>query len=144
MTAAGRDAWRLIGELWFGGEMQERFHAACATADISPPQLKALLSLEPGEGQPMRDLAQTWHCDASWVTGLVDGLEERGYVERQAYPKDRRIKVIALTALGEKVKAEALDVLHEPPPSLDVLTAAEQRQLRDLVTKVAQHITRVD
>jgi DNA-binding MarR family transcriptional regulator len=143
-TPAGREAWRLIGELWFGGEMQERFHAACATAAISPPQLKALLSLEPGEGQPMRALADTWHCDASWVTGLVDGLEQRGYVERQAHPKDRRIKAVALTPLGEKIKAEALAVLHEPPPSLDALSATEQSDLRDLMAKVAQYISGVD
>jgi len=143
-TPAGREAWRLIGDYWFGGEMQERFHAACETANISPPQLKALLSLEPGAGQPMRDLAHAWHCDASWVTCLVDGLQDRGYVERQPHTNDRRVKVVALTALGAKVKDEALAVLHEPPASLEVLNADEQRQLRDLMAKVAQHLICVD
>jgi DNA-binding MarR family transcriptional regulator len=70
------------------------------------------------------------------VTGIVDGLEERGYVERQPYATDRRVKVVAITPLGEKAKARALERLYEPPPSLNELTPAEQAQLRDLLAKV--------
>jgi DNA-binding MarR family transcriptional regulator len=76
-------------------------------------------------------------CDASWVTGIVDGLEERGYVERRPHPSDRRVKVVTITALGEKAKANAMDRLNEPPPSLlRALTQNEQRTLRDLLRKV--------
>jgi DNA-binding MarR family transcriptional regulator len=81
-------------------------------------------------------LAEGWKCDASWVTGIVDGLEARGYAERQPHPTDRRVKVVAITPLGEKAKARALDCLYEPPSSLWVLTVAEQRTLRDLLAKV--------
>ena len=133
--AAGREAWAYIAEIWFGGENQDRFHAACAAADLSPPQLKALLSLEPGHAQPMRVLADTWRCDASWVTGIVDGLEERGYALRRPHATDRRIKVVEITELGAKARAAALERLHEPPQSLDNLTADEQRTLRDLLKK---------
>jgi DNA-binding MarR family transcriptional regulator len=99
--------------------------------------LKALLSLLPGQAQPMRALAENWRCDASWVTGIVDGLEERGYVERRPHPTDRRVKVVTITALGEKAKGKALERLHEPPESLTrALTQNEQRTLRDLLRKV--------
>jgi DNA-binding MarR family transcriptional regulator len=117
-------------------EVQHRFHDACEAADLSPPQLKALLSLEPGGSQSMRALAEGWRCDASWVTGIVDGLEERGYVQRQPHATDRRVKVVALTALGEKAKARALERLFEPPDSFNSLTPADQAQLRDLLAKV--------
>jgi DNA-binding MarR family transcriptional regulator len=116
--------------------MHDRLHAACQAAGVSPPQLKALLSLEPGRAQPMRALAQDWKCDASWVTGIVDGLEARGYAQRQLHQSDRRIKVVAITPLGEKAKARALDCIYEPPPSLSELTFAEQCTLRDLLAKV--------
>ena len=135
--SAARDAWRCVTDLWFSDEIHDRFHSACAAADVSPPQLKALLSLEEGHAQPMRDLAASWRCDASWVTGIVDGLEERGYVERQPHSTDRRVKVVTITALGEKAKARAMERLHEPPPSLvEALTQNEQRTLRDLLRKV--------
>jgi len=135
--SAAREAWACVANMWFGDENHNRFHDACAAADLSPPQLKALLSMEPGQAQPMRALADSWRCDASWVTGIVDGLEERGYAVRRAHPTDRRIKVVEITELGEKAKAKALDRLHEPPASLDVLTVEEQRTLRDLLRKVA-------
>ena len=139
-----REAWGYVADIWFGEENHDRFHDACAAADVSPPQLKALLSMQPGQTQSMRELAASWRCDASWVTGIVDGLEERGYAVRKAHATDRRVKVVAITALGEKAKQRALDRLHEPPPSFAVLTVAEQRQLRDLLAKVASGVTQAD
>ena len=135
VNSVAREAWECIADLWFGGDMQTRFHDACASVDLSPPQLKTLLSLD--TEQPMRAIADMLHCDASWVTGIVDGLEERGYVVRNAHPSDRRVKVVAITALGEKAKSTAIARLHEPPAAmLDALTQNEQRTLRDLVRKV--------
>jgi DNA-binding MarR family transcriptional regulator len=136
-TSAGREAWECVADLWFGDENNHRFHEACAAADVSPPQLKALLSLEHGQLLPMRALAENWRCDASWVTGIVDGLEERGYVERRPHETDRRVKVVTITALGEKAKGRAMERLYEPPASLlNALTQNEQRTLRDLLRKV--------
>ncbi|MEY2432640.1 MAG: hypothetical protein QOC92_2365 [Acidimicrobiaceae bacterium] len=85
----------------------------------------------------MRSIAEMLRCDASWVTGIVDGLEERGYVERQPHKTDRRVKVVTITALGEKAKDRAMQQLYEPPASLvTALTQNEQRTLRDLLRKV--------
>lgn len=131
-----RDAWRGVAELWFSDEIHDRFHAACQAADLTPPQLKALLSLETGQMQSMRALAEGWRCDASWVTGIVDGLETRGYAERHVLPTDRRVKVVAITALGEKAKARALERLHEPPASMAALNAAELRSLKAMLEKM--------
>jgi DNA-binding MarR family transcriptional regulator len=135
-TSVAREAWECIADLWFGDQMHDRFHDACEAADISPPQLKALLSLRAGDPMPMRAIAEMLRCDASWVTGIVDGVEERGYVERQAHARDRRVKVVTITALGEKAAVKAMDRLTEPPPALAVLTQNEQRTLRDLLRKV--------
>jgi DNA-binding MarR family transcriptional regulator len=136
-TSPAREAWEYIAELWFGEMNHDRFHEACAAVDISPPQLKALLALVPGDSKPMRSIAEMMRCDASWVTGLVDGLEERGYVVREQHETDRRVKVVTITALGEKAKAKAMERLTEPPAALlAALTQNEQRTLRDLMRKV--------
>jgi DNA-binding MarR family transcriptional regulator len=134
--SAAREAWQYVAELLMSQEIQQRFHAASEAADLPPPQLKALLSLEDGGSRSMGALAEDWRCDASWVTGIVDGLEDRGYVQRQAHATDRRVKVVALTPLGEKAKARALERLYEPPASFNSLTPAEQAQLRALLAKV--------
>lgn len=131
-----REAWRLIAEMLFTEENHARFQNACAAANLTPPLLKALLSLDPDAGEPMRVLAKGWGCDASWVTGIVDGLEERGYVERRVLPSDRRVKVVHLTPAGEQAKARALERLHDPPESITALDPADQEALRDLLRKV--------
>jgi DNA-binding MarR family transcriptional regulator len=136
-TRAGREAWRTIFELIFDGEAHTRMTEASAAVGVSPGLLKTLFHLEPGEGLPMRDLADHWRCDASYVTNLADALEERGLTERRPHPTDRRVKMIALTEEGIAARKRAFEVLHEPPSSFSALTAAEQRQLRDLLRKVA-------
>src|SRR5579871_3599618 len=125
-VSAAREAWQCVAELFMSQEMQHRFHEACEAADLTPPQLKALISLERGPAASMRALAEGWRCDASWVTGIVDGLEQRGYVERQTHPTDRRVKVVALTPLGQKAKGRALERLYEPPASFSALTPSDQ------------------
>lgn len=133
---AGAEAWAALSQLFLSDENHERFHHACESVGLSPPALKALLSLNPGEGKSMRMLATKWRCDASWVTSLIDALEERGLVERRAVPEDRRVKTVVLTEKGVLTKAEALDHLEVAPPAMAALTEAERRQLRDLLRKL--------
>jgi hypothetical protein len=45
--------------------------------------------------------------------------------------------MIVLTPAGEGAKRKAFDVLSEPPESFAALSPIEQRQLRDLLRKVA-------
>lgn len=132
----GHEAWRLLAGMVFSNEAQARFRDACAAANLTPPLLKALLSLHPGDHEPMRALAKGWGCDASWVTGIIDGLEERGYVERRVLASDRRVKVVEVTPLGEQAKHRALDRLHQPPAAITALDLADQAALRDLLRKV--------
>jgi DNA-binding MarR family transcriptional regulator len=135
-TRAGKEAWRSMFELIFSPQTQARMAEACAVAGVSRGLLKTLFHLEPGVGVPMRDLADHWGCDASYVTSMADALEERGLAERRPHPSDRRIKMIALTDEGIETRDRAFDLLYEPPPAFGALTGAEQRELRDLLRKV--------
>jgi DNA-binding MarR family transcriptional regulator len=134
---AGREAWRIIQELLMEGEAHDRVHGICSTFGLTPGLAKSLVHLSADHGIAMRELAEQWGCDASYVTALVDGLEQRGLAERRLSPGDRRVKAVALTEAGATVKTEVLDRMWEPPQAFGVLSAAEQRQLRDLLAKVA-------
>jgi DNA-binding MarR family transcriptional regulator len=125
-----------MAEMMLSHDSLDRFHNACAAADVTPPLLKALMSLSPGTAAPMSVLAKGWRCDASWVTGIVDGLEERGYAQRRTLETDRRVKVVEITEAGEAARAKALDVLFDPPPSINALSAKDQLGLRNLIRKV--------
>jgi DNA-binding MarR family transcriptional regulator len=103
---------------------------------LNPGATKLLLDLEPDDPRPMRALAETFACDASNVTWMVDQLEERGLVERRTFTSDRRVKTIALTALGEKTKAELLRRFYAPPDDLVALPRPELVALRDALTRL--------
>ena len=86
----------------------------------------------------MRDLAVEWYCDASNVTGIVDGLEAIGMVERLPSKVDRRVKLIRLTDVGAKARASCIEKGQVPPDGFGRLNAAETRTLRSLLARVSE------
>src|SRR3954447_5217826 len=100
---------------------------------LKPPQFFALNALD--EPLPMSAIANMLRCDRSAVTWITDRLEERGYVERRSDESDRRVKLLALTDEGERVREEIRARLATPPESITNLSRTEQRTLRDLLRK---------
>lgn len=103
--------------------------------NLSPMALRLLHTLEPGAELPMSQVAEQLFCDASNVTAMTDRLGERGLVERRDDPRDRRVKLIALTADGEALRTRIVDQLTAPPAQLEALSAADRRALRDLMRR---------
>ena len=116
-------------ELW--QDQRPRWPEAAAAVGLRPGQAQLLRLLDPADPVPMRRLACAMRCDPSNVTGLADRLEERGLVERRADPEDRRVKGLALTSEGARVRDELVARLMEPPLEISSLPAADQRALRD-------------
>ena len=87
------------------------------------------------EPAPMSSIANLLRCDRSAVTWITDRLEERGYVERRSAEHDRRVKLLALTDEGMRVREEIRSRLAVPPEPLSRLSRSEQRTLRDLLRK---------
>jgi len=135
-TAAGEEAWRLLQELLMNGEMQSRMRSACEAIGGPPSIVKTLFHLQPGDPVAMRDLADHFGCDASYITELVDGLEEQGLAVRQPHPTDRRVRTVVLTDKGADARSTVQEVMYQVPAVFSALTPAEQRQLRDLVRKM--------
>ena len=100
---------------------------------LKPPQFFALQALD--EPAPMSTIADLLRCDRSAVTWITDRLEERGYVERGSDPHDRRVKLLALTDEGRRVREEIRARMATPPEPLTRLSRTEQRQLRDLLRR---------
>ena len=128
------EAWALCMEL-FGAD-RPRMLDIQAEYGLKPPQFFALNALV--EPAPMSAIANLLRCDRSAVTWITDRLEERGYVERRSDPRDRRVKLLALTDEGRRVREEIRARLATPPQPLSKLTRAEQRMLRDLLRKALE------
>ncbi len=115
------------------GRMQGHFEATAATLGLPITEAKALLRL--GSGISMRELALELRCDASNVTGIADKLERRGLAVREPDPDDRRVKRLALTPEGERVREAFSARLYEDVPIVTALSAAERRTFHDLLAR---------
>ncbi len=73
---------------------------------ISMAQLHILYTLQRSGEMPMSRLADVLHVSMSNATGLIDRIEERGFVERTRVPEDRRIVMIRVTDAGRRMLEE--------------------------------------
>lgn len=110
------------------------FAAVAAERDLTLMQGKVLGLLR--RPMPMRTLADLLACDASNVTGIVDRLEARGLVRREANPADRRVKRVALTEEGEETVRRIRADLMSGLTGLESLGEEDRRSFRRLLEEV--------
>lgn len=113
--------------------------AVAAEHGLTPAQARAVVTL--AEPAPMRQLAARLSCDKSNVTGIVDELEKRGLVARQADPHDRRIKQLVFTDAGRTLRGALRARLYDEAPGISTLTREEEGQLRELLRQAMRRFT---
>ena len=123
------EAWQLLWQVMQANK--PRFMALAHEMGLAPMQLHALRLVEPGGAVPMSSLAGMLFCDNSNVTGIVDRLEARGLIERRTADHDRRVKLLALTPEGERVREAVFRQMSRPPPEIAALPLKHKRALRD-------------
>lgn len=120
----------------------ERVHshlgAAAAEFELAPAQAFALGELELDRPMAMRELAGRLKCDPSNITGLIDRLEARGLVERQAHPSDRRVKYVVLTAQGRVLRNRLAGRIFAAPSCVACLSERDQKLLHDALLRVLE------
>ncbi|MFI7006522.1 MarR family winged helix-turn-helix transcriptional regulator [Streptomyces sp. NPDC050145] len=111
------------------------FTVAAASENLTASQGKALTVLR-RRPAAMRALAETMACDASNMTGIIDRLEKRGLVRREANASDRRVKNVVLTAEGERVTDAIRAKMRTTHDGLDRLTDQDRDSLYSLLERV--------
>jgi DNA-binding MarR family transcriptional regulator len=103
--------------------------------DLTAMQTLLLFMLD--EPRPMHNLKTMLNCDASNVTGLVDGLEQKELAMRYESQEDRRIKMVKLEQRGVAVRTALLQRMGQHDgPLLSRLSASEFRTLIGLLQKM--------
>jgi DNA-binding MarR family transcriptional regulator len=81
-----------------------------AELDLSFTQIKALCVMDLGESEPsVKGLAESMGISLPTMSRAVDGLYERGFVDRYEDKVDRRMKRICLTEAGRAVTSTLND-----------------------------------
>ena len=126
----------LVAQL--GAYAAERFGERAAALDFTRPQagVLRLISREPGLSQ--QAVARRLGTPPSRLVALVDGLEQRGLIERRRNPGDRRNYALHLTVAGEQAMAALSQASLEHEQAISApLTQAERAQLSKLLGKLA-------
>ena len=82
-------------------QLTEAQTKALAPYGVNGRDLAVLSSIVAGEPLSQLEVAARLRVDRTSIGDLLDGLEERGLVERRRSAEDRRRNVVVLTPLGE-------------------------------------------
>ncbi len=113
------------GQLTSPEELAATAHSACYAMTL------ALLQID--GGMSMRELATRLGGHASNATGIADRLAARGLVERHEDADDRRVKRVDLTPEGAATRKQLVACMESARTPFARLSAAQRRQLHDLL-----------
>lgn len=133
-AALAERVWRLMFDFLLASSDQR--NKSLGRRGLTPNDARALNTLDGQQGRSMRALAEAWECDASNATWIVDRLEKLGLAERRSVEHDRRLKLVVLTAAGQKLKAELASEFYAPPPQLLALDRESLEALRRALEKL--------
>lgn len=107
---------------------------------LTPAQAFVLM-LTPSDNEHPRTMnyfCSLLGCDASNITGIVDGLERKKIVKRAESPTDRRVKVLIILPKGQEIKDAILGQMsdHNSSYILSKLNDEEVEQFTHLIKKI--------
>ena len=106
------------------------------TYQVSAPQLHCLLALHEYGPLPPSQIARYIMVKSSTVTGIIDRLEQKGFVERLRNSPDRRVITIQLTEAGKGLARNA------PPPIqhkiVDGLRRLPDGEIKQIITSLSK------
>jgi DNA-binding MarR family transcriptional regulator len=110
--------------------------------DLSPLQATTLALVDKENPKPMNVFQKMYNCDASNVTGIVDGLEEKHLATRGEHPADRRVKTILLTSEGAAVQEQLIDsITNIDNTILKDLSKEELAAFKAIIIKLSKQDT---
>lgn len=108
---------------------------------VTPVQYAALQAVGHQPGMDQRTLARTIGFDTSTIAGVIDRLEARGLMQRNASAQDRRVRLLTLTEAGVALLAALVPaMLQAQQRILSPLPEAERGEfMRMLAVLIAGH-----
>jgi len=141
-SAAARQQTARVGQLLFVAQQAAQALAIerLGPLGLSPRAWGVLSTLVESGPLTQIELATRMAIDRTAMVYLLDELEDQALVERVRSPRDRRAFLIHLTQSGREAQRRAAAALDGAAETLlTPLTAAERRQLVDLLARVAAH-----
>ena len=126
----------LLGRLGFGLKKQAAEELEAAGFSLYDYSVMALLAEQPSEAQA--SIADLLKLDRSQLVGLLDGLEEKGLIERRRDPDDRRRHTVSLTADGKRQLGRLREIVKRIEE--DFLALVDLLRRREIHPTVAERL----
>ena len=121
-----------------GADAATLFAGLVAELDLTPPTAGLLRAIATRPGQSQQALATMLGTPPSRLVPLVDGLEQRGVIERRRNPEDRRLHALYVTEAGTDLLGRIGEVAKAQEDAMcAALDEAERTVLHDLLTRMA-------
>jgi DNA-binding MarR family transcriptional regulator len=122
-----------------GHAAKERAMEAYEEAGLHPYHYAILLTLAEGSHETQGSVADALGYDRGQLVGLLDELEEQGFVERRRDPNDRRRHLVRLTPDGKRTLRRLRVLAAEIDDDfLAPLSAEERATLHALLLRLAE------
>lgn len=122
-------------------KMKNNLAKALKPYDVTPEQWALLNRLWIQDGISQKELSEKSLKDQPTTTRILDKLEQRGLIRRQASPEDRRAFLIYLTGEGRDIKTSLVNNAYQAlAEALKGLSGQEQEQLKNLLNRISNNL----
>jgi DNA-binding MarR family transcriptional regulator len=108
--------------------------------DLTPVQFAALVAAARRPRIDQATLSALIGYDRATIGGVIDRLESRGWLQRSASTRDRRLKLVRITPAGRRALAKAMPAVKLVQAMLvEPLGDLERRRFERLCLKILAH-----
>jgi DNA-binding MarR family transcriptional regulator len=79
---------------------------------VTPEQWAVLIRLWEKDAPTQSELTEATFRDRPTMSRILDGMQERGYLEREVDAKDSRVRIVKLTRRGRALQKKLVPVVQ--------------------------------
>jgi DNA-binding MarR family transcriptional regulator len=129
----------LIKNTW--QKLNRYYDQRLAVHDLTVQKALLLLEISPESGESPKSLAAGLDLESSSMTGLLDRLEKKGFIERRRDPDDRRGILIYLTPTGLAARETVRALVEELDRRLqEALSGEDVKSFRRMMAIINKQV----
>lgn len=107
--------------------------------DLTPIQFAALDAIHAHPGIDQARVAEMIAYDRATIGGVIDRLEQKGWVRRVVSEQDRRARELSLTTKGKRVRSALLPIVQDLQDEiLQPLSGADRARFLEFARRVVR------
>ena len=124
-------------------KMDKHMNEGLKKYDLTKSQRDVLGYLHFTDKDPViqKDIEEHFHISNPTVTGILNRLEQKGFIERKHNPKDKRIRTIVLTQKEQDLHEDIENQIRIMESKFEnALGKEKQKQLLEILKELAQNL----